>query len=295
MRFELDKILTDEILFYMENQDGEFFLDTDEGQIIDINKDCDEETDLDGERFISLPEWSSQDGYRLMEHFTASLKNPVARHELTAALNKNKGVFRFFKNTIEQYPEIEKLWFKFKEQEMKNAVLSWYNALREEWGLAPIGGEPEDTSFLVLEDFILREGKAADYEKASALHRLCIEEREDKDTSAFFESSDPFIFNVIFSGEFFFIAETSNGDFSGFICAENDSDSHLRILMLEVKPEYRGLGIGKTLLAKLLEKADEQNFAVTIDLPTGMEHFARSLHLEEFNPCMQRFARKRRN
>ena len=152
MRFELDNILTDEILFHMENQDGEFLLDTHEGKIIDKN-----DNEVDGECFIALPEWSSSDGYRIMEKFTAGLKNPIARQELSSALNRNKGVFRSFKDTLEQYPEIEKLWFRFKEREMKNIVVNWYNALREEWGLEPIGAEPEDTSSLVLEDFVLRE------------------------------------------------------------------------------------------------------------------------------------------
>jgi GNAT superfamily N-acetyltransferase len=290
MHFELDEILTDEILFYMENQEGEFLLDTHEGKVIDINNnDYEEEPDFnDDERFISLPEWASQDGYRLMEHFTAGLKNPIVRHELSLALNKNKGVFRFFKNTIEQYPEVEKLWFKFKEQEMKNEVIAWYNSLRETWGLQPIGIEPEDTSSLVLEDFTLCEGKETDYEKAAILHRLCIEELKDDDTCAF-ESID----QCDFSGDFFFTAETSNGDFSGFICGVKNSNSLLQIRQLEVKPEYRGLGLGKALLAKLLEKADGQKFTVRIDLPAGMEHFARALHLEEFKPCVQRFVRKR--
>jgi ribosomal protein S18 acetylase RimI-like enzyme len=287
MRFELDKILTDEILFCMENRDGEFLFDTHERQAVDINNnDYDEEPDFnDDERFIPIPEWSSQDGYRLMEHFTAGLKNPVARHELSLALNRSKGVFRFFKNVLEQYPEIEKLWFAHKDREMKREVLAWYNALRAEWGLEPIGGEPEDTSSLVMEDFVLREGNEGDREKAETLHNLCTEEREDKEVSDIFESMSPFVF----PGDLCFTAETANGDFSGFICAVKDSPSDLRIRALEVKPEYRGMGLGKALLSKLLEKAGGQNLRVTIDLPAGTEFFSRTLHLEEFKPCVQRF------
>ena len=282
MRFEMDNILTDEILFHMENQDGEFLLDTHEGKIIDKN-----DNEVDGERFTALPEWSSSDGYRIMEKFTAGLKNPIARQELSAALNRNKGVFRSFKDTLEQYPEIEKLWFRFKEREMKNVVVNWYNALREEWGLEPLGAEPEDTSSLVLEDFVLKEGNEEEREKARALHKLCVEEREDKETFAIFEALNPFVF----PGDFCVIAETANGDFSGFICAVNDSPSALKINALEVKGEYRGMGLAKALLSKLLEKADERKFTVTIDLPAGMEYFARALHLEEFKPCVQRFVR----
>jgi hypothetical protein len=53
------------------------------------------------------------------------------------------------------------------------------------------------------------------------------------------------------------------------------------------------MGIGKTLLSKLLEKADTLNLDVTIDLPTDFEYFSRSLYLENFKPTMQRFIRKK--
>jgi ribosomal protein S18 acetylase RimI-like enzyme len=289
MRFELDNALMDEILFYMENQDGEFLLDTSEGRIIDINNnDFDEEPDYnDNERFIALPKWSPRDGFRLMEKFTAGLKNPVLRHELSLALSRNKGVFRFFKNVLEQYPETEKLWFSYKDREMKREVTAWYNALREEWGLEPIGGEPEDTSSLILEDFILREGNNTDREKAQALRELCVEEREDKEISAVYESMNPFVF----PGDLCFAAESANGDFCGYISAVKDAPLILRICALEVKGEYRALGLGKALLSKLLEKADERKFTVTIDLPADTEYFSRTLRLEEFKPCVQRFVR----
>ncbi|MDR0322408.1 MAG: GNAT family N-acetyltransferase [Treponema sp.] len=254
MRFELDNVLTDEIIFYMENQDSDFVLDSQKKSVVDIfNNAYDEGTDFGAEeRFIPLPVWEPKDGYRLMEKFAASLKNPVVRQELSSALNRNKGVFRAYRNVLEGYPEIEKMWFSFKEQKMKNEVILWYNSLREEWGLEPVGGEPEDNSSLVLEDFFLREG----------------------------------------NGDFCFIAETADGDIAGSISA-NLSDSTLCIGALEVKSEYRGMGIGKTLLAKLLEKADERGLDVTIDLPSNVDFFSRSLHLENFTPCMQRFVRRK--
>jgi ribosomal protein S18 acetylase RimI-like enzyme len=292
VRFELDDILIGEILFYMENQDGKFVLDTQEAQIVDIsNSDYEDEPDFsDEERFISLPEWNSQDGYRLMEKFAAGLKNPVVRHELSAALNRNKGVFRSFKNVIEQYPETEKLWFRFKEQQMKNEVIGWYNSMREEWGLEPVGIEPEDDSSILFEDFIFRDGKEADIENAESLHKLCIEEKKDEDISALFEEKNPFDFSKeLCSNKFCVVAESASGDFSGYICAVKDSPSHLRICRLEVKPEYRGIGLGKTLLTKLLEKTEKQT--VTIDLPAGVDFFSRTLRFEEFKPCMQRFVR----
>jgi len=288
MRFDLDNALTDEILFYMENQDGEFLLDTKEAIVVDIhNNEYEDEPDFnDDERFISLPEWSSNDGYRLMEKFTASLKNPVIRQELSAALNRNKGVFRSFRNVLEQYPETEKMWFNFKEQKMKDEVIAWYNSLREEWGLEPLGIEPEDNSSLVLEDFVLREGKDSDLENASALHKICIDEKKDEPSFAVYIEMNPFVF----PGDVCFIAESASGEFSGFICAVKNTSSHLQIRLLEVKPEFRGLGLGKALLAKLLEKTQNCGFCITIDLPAGIDFFSRSLHLENFKPSVQRFA-----
>jgi len=254
MRFELDKALIDDILFHMENQDGTFLLDLQEGYVIDMDNHDTFEDDIDyedEERFISIPDWSPAEGYRLMERFTAGLKNPVLRDQLSTALNRNKGVFRAFRDVLSQHPETEKQWYNFKDKEMKNEVINWYNALREEWGLEPIGSEPEDNSGLVLEDFVIRE-----------------------------ESDNCFI------------AETAAGELAAKIKTCLDG-AVLTIKTLEVEPEYRGMGIGKTLLSKMLEKADTQKLDVQIDLPVESDFFSRSLLLENFAPCMKRFLRKR--
>jgi len=279
MRFDLDKILTDEILFYMENQGGEFLLDTREVKVINAdNCNLDDES-----RYIPIPRWDSNDGFRLMEKFAVELKNPIIRHELSAALNTKRGVFRSFKNALEQYPEAEKMWYNYKSRKMKEDILAWYNALREEWGLEPVGGEPEDISSIVLEDFIFREGKEGDEPNVNALHKLCTEEKEN---ARFLDKEDQ---NNI-SGGVFLIAETASGEFCGYICAVNN-EPYLRITRLEVKPEYRGMGIGKILLSKLLEKTGEKS--VIFDLSADFEYFSRTLHFENFRPVMQRFVRSK--
>jgi len=254
MRFELDDILLDQILFSMENQDGDFILDTRESVVIDVYSET-HEIEEDADRYITLPEWTPGDGYRLMEKFSANVKNPVIRHELAGALNRNKGVFRAFRNILEQYPETEKLWFNYKDSEMKKAVTLWYNALREEWGLAPIGTEPEDTSSLVLEDFYIKETEESGINSCLA-----------------------------------FIAENVNGEIAGTITGKIDN-SILHINAIEVKAEFQGLGIGKTLLSKIIEEADKKELGVKIDLPSEFEYFSRSLFLENFKPVSQSFLR----
>jgi len=295
MRFDLDKILTDEIIFCMENQYGEFLLDTQEAKIINIDKyDIDNEPENiseDEDRYISLPEWDSNDGFRLMEKFASQLKNPVIRHELSAALNTKRGVFRSFKNVLDNYPEAEKMWYNFKDRKMRNEVIAWYNGLREEWGLEPVGGElseiSEDISSIVLEDFIFRDGKEDDESEVTALHKLCVEELNENVKASFHKSKEL----SDLTGSIFLAAETASGGFCGYIQAVNDNSflqkDCFQITRLEVKPEYRGMGIGKTLLSKLLEKAEGKG--VVFDLPAGFEYFSRALHIENFRPVMQRF------
>jgi len=299
MRFELTEALLGEILFSMEDQGTDYLLDTREGQIItsgydefdsDVFDDNDDEDETEDEdRFISLPEWGAQDGFRLMERFTAELRNSLVREELSAALNRGRGVFRAFKDVIGQYPETEKLWFKFKDREMKREVIEWYNAYREEWGMELIGFEPdEDTSGLVNEDFLFREGTDLDSEKASNLHKRCLEDSDGENHTAF-EAADSFVF----PGDICFVAETAGGEFSGYICAAYKTPSVLHIFALEVDPKYRGLGLGKALLGRLLEKADAKGAAeITIDLSSESEKFSRVLLMEKFKPRVQRYLRK---
>jgi len=282
MRFEFDKILTDEILFYMENKDGEFLLDTQHAKVVKIDEDGGEFGDES--RFIPLPEWDSNDGFRLMEKFAVELKNPVIRYELQEALNAKRGVFRLFKNVLCRYPEAEKLWLSYKTKKMKEQALEWYNALREEWGLEPVGDEPEDISSIIQEDFIFREGKESDEQEISALHKICTENLSEDERRVISKTE-----TNNYSGVFCLVAETASGDFCGYIRADKTGDC-LKITRLQVKPEYRGMGIGKTLLAKFLEKTAGQS--AVFDLPANSGFFSRVLHIEGFKPVMERFVKQ---
>ena len=289
MRFELNQALIDEILFFMEDQNGEFLLDTREGIVVSTD---DDEFDEDAnDRYISLPDWGPSNGFRLMERFTAGLHNALAREELSAALNRGRGVFRGFKDTLARYPEIEKLWFDYKDREMKSEVISWYNALRETWGLELIGEEPEDIAGLALEDFRFREGTAQDSAPAQELHRACLSEGNVEHGGIFAGMGE-----WVFPGDIGVVAETAGGEFAGYASAVRSgaagSGQILRICAVEVQAEYRGLGLGKALIARVLEQADREKIPrVIIDLPAGQEHFSRALLREDFKPSVQRYIR----
>lgn len=280
MVFELTSALIDNILFAMENQEGDFFLDTQAGVVAG---GPDETLEADGERYILLPGWESSDGFRLMERFTASLRNPLIREKLSAALDGGRGVFRAFKDILGRYPETEKLWLAFKEREMKRKIIRWYNALREEWGLARIGEEPEETGDLVYEDFYFCESRPEDRSAAAALHALCIAENNMPVPG----EENPWAFPGVLS----FTVKTQGEEFAGYIAAINRGAA-LHICALEVKPEYRGLGIGETLLTRLLNAAGKTKITqVTLDLPVESERFSRVLSRESFKPCTTRYCR----
>ena len=304
MRFELTGALIDDILFAMEDQEGSFVLDTVEGVVSggldDPEFDGEDIDDDDGEggaRFIGLPEWDSADGFRLMERFAAAFRNPLIREELSSALGLGKGVFRAFKDVLSRYPEAEKMWFAFKEKEMKKEILRWYNGLREEWGLEKIGAEPEDTDDLVLEDFCFRPFEEKDKFQAEALHSLCVDEsiknmeKTDSNTGIEIISRELYSFRGISGLSFGMTVESQGGEFAGYISGVLKNTA-LCVQSLEIKPEYRGLGLGEALLVKFINSLDPGKIKkVFLDLPAWTEGFSRVLLRESFMPYAARYWR----
>ena len=305
MKFELTEALIDEILFFMEDQEGDFMLDTVEGIVAGgldgpdfFDEDLDDEDGEGGERYISLPEWDSSDGFRLMERFAASFRNPMVREELSSALSQGRGVFRAFKNVLVRHPEVEKLWYSFKDKEMKREVVRWYNGLREEWGLEQIGIEPEDTDDLVTEDFNFRPLRRDDVFLVEALHRRCLEEFGENITEVSRSGMNPLVETIINEAHVFsgysgsssgIVAESSGGEFVGYISG-TVSDSVLYVQNLEVKDEFRGLGVGEAMLEKFLDSFDPNEIiGAFLDLQSWAEGFSRVLLRESFKPYTVRY------
>jgi len=316
MQFELTEALIDDILFAMEDQMGEFMLDTVEGVVsggVDgpdfFDDDLDDDDGEGGERYIDLPEWDSADGFRLMERFAAGFRNPIVREELTSALSLGRGVFRAFKDTLGRRPEAEKLWYAYKEKEMRREIIRWYNGLREEWGIEKIGEEPEDTDDLVLEDFRIRPLRKEDIFMAEELHRRYIEEARNTligEDAAFLANGSANgtangYANAILeeaqtlrtiSGSSFeqgLAVESGGGEFAGYISGFKKG-TVFYIQNLEIKDKFRGLGLGEALLVKFLECLDPTEVEqVLLDLPSWAEGFSRVLRRESFKPYTVRY------
>jgi GNAT superfamily N-acetyltransferase len=256
--FDLTQELIDDIIFWMESQDGCFVIDTVTGSVVNLDDLQDgpeeflnEDSRAEGaseNRYIDIPEWGPTDGFGLMENFTASLRNPPVRKKLAAALNQGRGVFRAFKNILAEFPPVEKLWFSYKDKELEKAVRMWYAGLCEDAGIQKIGKEPEETDELIIEDFLFAVEKGETHVSVTASNSLDVR--------------------------------------AGKISAKI-SGGALSVEELFVEEAFRGLGLGKGLLKKLLSEYEQAK--VTIDVPFESEDFSRVLLRENFTPVMTRF------
>jgi GNAT superfamily N-acetyltransferase len=293
MRFDLTEALIDQLLFCMEDQEAEFLLDSHAGIVVNVDEE--EIAEDDGERYYAIPDWQSADGFRLMEKFAASLRNPIVRTELTAALDRGRGVFRAFKDVLAARPEVERLWFGYKEAEMRRKIRDWYNALREEWGIDRVGEEPEETDDLVLEDFRFRPLEPADAAPIAELHAAvraearAAEEGADLGLTALADSAGIESADLSAADGLALAAETARGDFAAFALAARRGRV-VELRALEVKAEYRGLGVGEELLSRLAAAVRRSGGGtLTVALPAAVESFARVLLREGFQAYETRY------
>jgi N-acetylglutamate synthase-like GNAT family acetyltransferase len=224
--------------------------------------------DFDSERYYTLPVWDSISGFKLMEQFVTVLKNTFIADKLRSTLLAGKGVFRNFKNVLKDYPEVEKQWFSFKEQKMKQVILSWYNDLRDFWGLEQIEPEPEDNSELVQDDFTFRSFRSSDI---NSLRSSVESVFEDINTEYDRESAS--VLSLLWKKQREFeddkkrvmiICESVSEDFAGFAAAsyfdeEKKIQNAVLMTSLLILPQFRGLGLGRELLRSILHELKQQN------------------------------------
>ncbi len=322
----MNRETVDQIIFAMENQAEEFLIDLWEGTVLPAEEaeasfgeteDPSGAGDLSAEgevpRYCPVPPWTPADGFRLMERFALTLKNPLYREALKDCLAAGHGVFRRFKDTLKERPDIERLWFSFKYRQMRRYIAEWLQRQEEGASLAWLGPEPEDTENLILEDFTLEsvapepEGEAP----PSLLAYLC-----GKDKAAFLEGygREPAAYAEELYREarrpgpgernwweeegFLAVAGVNPAGLpAGFVWGTlrdlgggdgltNGAEAEetvrlLRIRQLFVEPDFRGLGLAKELVDRLLDSA-RQKGAERIDWSLPRESFFLDSLLDRF-------------
>jgi ribosomal protein S18 acetylase RimI-like enzyme len=269
MEFELTPEITDEIIFAMEDQSGRFLYDSVECRCADsrsLSAGQGKNPDEDEERYYAIPQWDSVSGFRMMDRFVSQLRNPVAREELRAALSSGHGVFRNFKNILKARGEVERLWYQFKEREMRNIVHEWYNGLRDFWGLERIGPEPEETGEIVSQDFAFRPYVPDDENELETLI-ASVEAEIAGNMSAELSEAIGELWDRIRGEddgtEYSIVAENSEGEIVAVALSSPIPDGSflsVQITFIAVYPEFRGMGIGKELLSRTVGYWTERGY-----------------------------------
>lgn len=266
MVFALTEKLADEILQALENQEQKFLVDAQNSILVSAEK-----FSADEDSFFCLPEWNSSDGFALMEDFVSTLHSPIAKDELQQILHSGRGVFRNFKDTLKKYPEVEKLWHRFKNRKMRLYINGWYNQLREIWGLEKLDHEPEETGDLIQDDFNFESYSSSNQEevlfnlKNAASGEIENSASEELKRALFdlwiqqFEKGD-------LQTQIGIVCHSNSDEFAGCITAkpvywETNSRGTDKIVVLTsfyVLDKFRGLGIGSELLELFINTLKDQ-------------------------------------
>jgi GNAT superfamily N-acetyltransferase len=277
MEFTLSSELVEQIIFAMEDQQNEYYIHRCSGELLreDEMEEGIEEAGTPEEAedaFIPIPEWRPVDGFLMMGKFVARLRNPLLRDQLKDALASGRGVFRKFKDILKTSPEIERLWFNFKERELRKVVWQWYNDNRELAGLERLEEEPEQEEGL--EDLLVSDFAIL---PVAPRHLDALRELDERSFMMRFPEADPGRVAELFresrrslpglqgAGGLVFVAETPEEDFAGFIWGVEQTDPLvpgriLRVQQLAVVQRYQGVGLGAMLLRRLIAEARDRGY-----------------------------------
>jgi Acetyltransferase (GNAT) family. len=265
--FELTEKAVEQIVFAMEDQESATVVDLATGEVLPAEGH-------EGEAYASPPVWSSREGFRLMEEFLSSVRQPSARRELSAALGRGRGVFKAFKAALAEHEELERAFRDYKIRAMRRTIAVWYDDLREARGLERLGPEPEETSELLSSDLDIR---VLDLEEARPLIGFLLDEAEEECLEFFpapiaaYEMARLRAEAAATGDALCAIADDGEGGALGMalgirtIAADR---GFARIVALFVKREFRRMGLGKTLLESLTRAFEEEGLSlVMLDSP----------------------------
>ena len=124
-----------DLLFALENQDFDttYYLDRQTGEITPAFGEMfepedpeyvDEEALRADPRYLPIDPISSNEGFRWMEQFAATVTDRRLQERLFAALDRRRP-FRGFKDVLLEYSEEREAWFEYHEQRLLEAAREW--------------------------------------------------------------------------------------------------------------------------------------------------------------------------
>jgi len=253
--FELSEKTVEQIVFAMEDQEHASFVDLESGEV---------GPGPEGELYARAPTWSSREGFKLMEEFLSSVRQPSARRELSSALARGRGVFKAFKAVLAEHEDLERAFRDFKIRAMRLTISSWYDELREAKGLERLGPEPEDVDELLASDLDI---KILGLDEARRLLGPLFEEAEEESVEslpgpvAVFELERLKADVAAAKDAICAVADDSEGGALGLalglrtVAADRGFG---RIVFLRVRPEFRRMGLATALLGALTKAFEDE-------------------------------------
>lgn len=294
MKEELSDEVVDQIVFGMEDQEHTYYFDRQKQLVIKTTDLPEESLQESGRRYVPLPEWRPVDGFYMMEQFIGSLKNPIYREELRDALKGGRGVFRRFKDFLKRHDPLERLWFNFKEGEMRRIVRRWYGKIIDAEEMEKLGEEPEETEQLLLSDLVIDEREESPekrdekiekamseslYDVSEELRELVLEEHlavcgdEESTTVEALDAAAEVVGTA--GGELF---SAGGGDV-------------FKLIYLYVEPLYRGMGLSRLLLDRMTEIAKRRGAKeLVVDIPSGSSFLERELFERGYSEYLRSFS-----
>jgi Uncharacterised protein family (UPF0158) len=127
VRVEMDQLRW---AFEQHDDEWEWIFDTETGAVFRLTEEDEPplpikqiEDDETG-RFLSIEPDDPHEGYRDMEDFITTVREPVLRDLLSIAL-AGKGPFRRFKDVLVRSPEERQRWFRFQEARLDARIREW--------------------------------------------------------------------------------------------------------------------------------------------------------------------------
>lgn len=120
------KLFLDPILYFMEDNSGFaslHYLDLSKGEVVspDIDDTISHEDVEHDDRYFPLAPITSDEGYEIMQDFAASEQSDEIRGYLINAL-EGKKPFRNFKDTLAEYPDVQKRFYEYKGNRLKGIL-----------------------------------------------------------------------------------------------------------------------------------------------------------------------------
>ncbi len=253
--------LTDEflfqIIFCMEDQVNDYYLDLKHQNICE-SVFIEERIEHDSERFIPLPDWLPSDGFHTMEKFVSTLRNPLYRERLKEVLQSGRGVFRQFKDVLQEQPSIQRLWYYYKDKEMRNRITQWYELHDSAFSVSRLdeSGPKDDTLDVIKEDFIISDDFELYKNSFEQFHEMCFNRYEEKQT--------PYRTQVLKDvekawmkgdGDEVLFAVTNDENVAGLLLYHFDLPSNVvEVKAYLIKDEYKGIGLFHLLFDSLCER-----------------------------------------